>query len=240
METKFNEDQYEKTYPYGSENSYWNQGRNKTILNALQRYNIDNILDVGCGRGIVTTYLYENGLKISGVELGSTTPVKKTDCKIFYDTDVVNVPKEIRDKVKALSFYDVIEHIEDPKGFLSNIAGSYTNLEYIVVTVPARKELWSNFDDFYGHFRRYDLSMTKKLFEELNFEVVENRYFFHALYLVIRLNNLINKERGLDTAPPSGFAKTIHKVVGSLFYLERFFIPKSIYGSSVLCIAKKK
>lgn len=240
METQYNDDQYQANYPDGIENNYWNVGRNKTILSVIGKYGINNIMDVGCGRGIVTSYLYEHGVNITGVELGQATPIRKTGCKILYNTDVMAVPKEERDAVKALTFFDVIEHIEDPKAFVSSVGQHYAKHEYIIITVPARKELWSNYDVFYGHYRRYDLKMTKDFFDGLGYEIVENRYFFHALYLLIRMSNFIRTDRELKYVSPVGVSKLIQAFIGTLFYLERFFVPGKVLGSSVLCVAKKK
>jgi hypothetical protein len=116
----------------------------------------------------------------------------------------------------------------------------FKNSEYLLITVPARKELWTNFDSYYGHFRRYDLAMVRDFMEELNYKVIENRYFFHSLYYLIRISNFLRKNRELECVPPKGLEKSLQALIGNAIYLEKFFIPGSFVGSSIICLARKK
>ena len=36
--------------------------------------------------------------------------------------------------------------------------GKFENAKHLVITVPARQELWTNYDVFNGHFKRYNLT----------------------------------------------------------------------------------
>ena len=70
MDTEFNKEQFDSIYPQGIENHYWNNARNKLLKNILKKSGaVKNILEVGCGKGIVTEYLLHNGFGINGVEL---------------------------------------------------------------------------------------------------------------------------------------------------------------------------
>ena len=70
---------------------------------------------------------------------------------------VFDLPEEERRGVTTLLVLDVIEHLEDPIAFLREVLSSFPDVSSLIVTVPAREELWSAFDDFYGHHRRYTL-----------------------------------------------------------------------------------
>ena len=241
MKTEFNTEQFSNAYADGMENSYWNLARKRIILKYLKKYNLSNILDVGCGRGIVTSYLYSTGIKITGVDLGDSSRVDNSTLTIYYNTDATKLEEKVRTSIETISLFDVIEHISDPVGFIKNLTQHFPNLKNLVITIPARKELWSNFDDYYGHFRRYDLQMIKKELEDSGFNLAFSRYFFHILYFLIRLNNLLVKNRDINFNPPkSTVSLFINKIMATLFYLETMLIPGKFVGSSIICICSKK
>src|SRR4030095_14231760 len=197
------------------------------------------IIDVGAGRGIVTGYLHKNGINIQGVELGNTSPVSHSNAPVFYNTDVMSIDAEQATQFKTASFFDVIDNIEKPVDFMRQIVSHFKNVEYIIITIPARSELWSNFDDYYGHFRRYNLEMVHDEIKQLGFQMISCRYFFHLLYLMIRINNALSKKRNLRFVAPTGISKWIHSAMAFLFYIEKYLIPGKWLGSSIVCIAKK-
>ncbi len=236
METKFDKDEFSFAYPDGIENNYWHFARNKIILNVIKKYSIKNGLDVGSGRGIVTDYLFRNKISIKGVELGNTTPINNSNVPILYNADALS----LTGKFDAITLFDVIEHIEKPVQFMKELIFHFKDVEYLIITVPARKELWSNFDEYYGHFKRYELNTLKNELQEIGFEIIENQYFFHVLYFLIRLNNRISKKRKIQFIVPKGLRKVFHSFLGQLFFWEKFITPKKLVGSSIICIAKKK
>lgn len=240
MSTEFDKDEYSFAYPDGIQNNYWNVARNKTILHFINKFQLNNILDVGCGRGIVTTALFQNNLSIQGVELGTTVPISNSGVPILYNTDATTLPIDQHKTFKTITLFDVIEHIEQPVSFIKKLAGHYKDVETLVITVPARKELWTNFDEYYGHYRRYTINDLEKEITESGFTIKYCGYFFHSLYFLIRLSNLISKKRELSFKSPSGFSLFIHKLFGTLLFIENMILPKSWLGSSVICIAEKK
>ncbi len=240
MGTEFNKQQFLQAYPAGIEDTYWNRARNRIILNIARRYKLNNILDVGCGRGIVTSYLHKSGLSVIGVDMGSPSSSAKTGCAIYYNTEAGDLPDDIRKQVQAITLFDVIEHIEHPREFLKRLTEQFPNLEYLMITVPARRELWTNFDNYYGHFRRYTLQSVKKEVEDSGFNIIFSRYFFHILYPLIRMNNIFFKNRDIDIKAPEGlFSRMIHKASASLFYSEIFLVPGRVRGSSIVAVCKK-
>ena len=238
-ETQFNDVEYDFAYPDGIEHSYWNTARNKIILNRIKAHHINHILDVGCGRGIVTSYLYNNQINISGVELGKTTPISNTNVPILFNTDAVTIPLEQANQIISISLFDVIEHIEYPVRFINGLVSHFKNAEYLVITVPALQSLWSNFDVYYGHYKRYDLEGINAVMKEAGFDVIENRYFFNSLALLMKLSSMVFKNRMIQFNVPHGIIKMVHAILGYLFYLEMLILPGNLPGSSIICIAKK-
>jgi len=236
--TEFTKDIYETSYPPGIEKDFWNIARNKLIVNVIRKLRAPKILDIGCGRGIVTVCIQDAGYDIKGVELGIVTPINET-IQIYYNTDAIDLPKNIRDEITVITLFDVIEHIEKPDEFLKNILSYYPNVNTIVTTVPARKELWSNYDENYGHFRRYTLSSIEDCMQASNCTVTYKQYFFHLLYIMLYITKLRGKRRNTILKAPSGaIALLMHKIIGWCLYIEALVLPKRLYGSSIICVAK--
>jgi len=241
MPTEFNTDQFFNAYANGIQNSYWNLARNRIILKYLQKYRLTNILDVGCGRGIVTSYLFNSGLNITGIDPGNVPRIEESELTIYYNINPLELPEALRVSVNTITLFDVIEHIKEPIPFIKGLTDKYPNLTHLVITIPARKELWTNFDDFYGHFRRYSLKDLKRETEDAGFELLYSRYFFHILYFLIYLNNKLKKQRKIGFNPPNGVLSIfLNRLMATLFYIETFLLPGKVIGSSIICVCKKK
>ncbi|CAA0098534.1 Uncharacterised protein [Halioglobus japonicus] len=170
MNTTFSDQQFELCYPEGIQFHWWNIARNRLLASILQREAGDNsvFLEVGCGRGPVVKGLREYGLNVHGVELADVQPIEGMQSFVDSGIDACDLPLERRSEITGLLLLDVIEHLPDPEQFLSKLVDSFPNLSVVIITVPTRKEIWSNFDDFYGHYRRYTLEMLNELAMQLN------------------------------------------------------------------------
>lgn len=118
-ESKFNETQYKNIYDESMQFHYWNLCRNDFLLNYIKKHSLNNILDIGSGRGLVTNFLHLNGIQIEGVELGDTTPLPSYSVKITHRTNALDLDPNL--PIKTISLFDVIEHIEKPMEFLNQL-----------------------------------------------------------------------------------------------------------------------
>lgn len=241
VKTEFEGDQFKFAYPDGIDGNFWNFARNKILLNKVQKLkNRGKILDIGCGRAVVADHLFKNGIDILGVELGKTTPINDSKVKVLYETNAFELEQTLREQIHTITLFDVLEHIDEPVAFLTAIRTKFPNLKNILLTVPAFNELWSDFDDYYGHIKRYDRKKLEEEVDQAKMKVNESTYFFNSLYVAIRISNLLNKgKRQLKFTAPQGFvSKLINRVIGYCFYLEFFILPKSIKGSSLFAVIK--
>lgn len=237
--TQFNHDEYLFAYPDGIENNFWNYARNKTIHHWLKTIPHRKILDIGCGRGVVTDFLYRHSINITGVELGTTTPISSSGANILYGTNALQLDEATRTQFNTITLFDVLEHLENPVQFVKDLRAHFPSAEYLLLTVPARQELWSNFDEYYGHMQRYTPRLLKDELEQAGCTVIRQRYFFHSLYFVMKLNKMMKRERKIAFhAPGKGLTGLVHKFIGTFFYLESRSMPKKLKGSSIICIAK--
>lgn len=52
--------------------------------------------------------------------------------------------------------FDIIEHVDDDDGALSEVSRTVKPGGTILLSIPLHPALWTSFDDFVGHKRRYD------------------------------------------------------------------------------------
>lgn len=52
--------------------------------------------------------------------------------------------------------FDIIEHVEDDEGALSEVSRTARTGGAVLISTPLHPALWTSFDDFVGHRRRYD------------------------------------------------------------------------------------
>lgn len=236
MGSEFNKIQYDAIYPEGIERHYWNSARNLILKNILKNAGVKNkILEVGCGKGIVTEYLHLHGFDIKGIELAEV-PIKDTITSyVRSGQNVFDLDNNESGKVETILLLDVIEHIENAKEFVNNVRSKFPNLKRMIVTVPARQELFSNYDSFNGHYRRYNRANLMMEFADLKPKKMTTSYFFHLLYFPARILLILNKKRAERIVAPSSAVQLIlHRILAKVFYLEYFIFPSSCRGSSLI------
>lgn len=163
MKTYFSKKQFNYAYADGMERHWWHIARNKIIKNTVRFFAGSEacVLEVGCGRGIVVNFLREAAIDCSGVELAKIQPIHSAKNHIQTGIDALDIPAFERKRYNTILLLDVIEHIPEPVTLLKNLGNAFPNLNHVIITVPACQELWTNYDEFYGHFRRYTIEETR-------------------------------------------------------------------------------
>lgn len=236
--TQFSDREFAFAYPDGIEAHYWTLARNYIVWSQLRTIPQKplNILDVGCGRGIVVAYLRKKGLLCHGVELANVNPLECVNEVIFTGMNATALLPDFRQTVNMLLFLDVIEHLTNPIDFVQDILSCYPNVKHITLTVPARKELWSNYDEFYHHLRRYDIAGLKYFAQAIRGTIVDVRYFFRLLYAPAYFFASLHRNRSVVVHPPGQkLTKLLHSVISKLCIMDYFCLPKRMYGTSLIC-----
>jgi SAM-dependent methyltransferase len=231
--TSFSDDQFDLAYPAGIEDHYWYLARHLHVLDALASpAAAGRVLDVGCGRGITVRLLAASGYDCFGVEVSTPRRVE-TDvaARLFVGQGFEDLPVDFRALVETVTLLDVIEHIDDDVGFLRNIRHAFPALRAVVATVPARREIWSNYDVHYGHFRRYELKQLEEAGTAAGFQTDYSGYLFRAPYLAARVIGVAGLKRNTSFKSPS--ARSLHRVLAHVLHAERI-LPRGVYGSSAI------
>ena len=172
---------------------FWFRSRNRCIAAALSTLPdlgaIRDVLEVGCGTGIVLEHLqrvlplarlvgidlHEEGLAFARRRFGGS----------LIRADVLQYrPEQPFDLVGA---FDVIEHLDDDVAILRHLRERLRPGGYIVLTVPAHRSLWSYFDEVAHHRRRYAVAELEAKLVGAGFVDVHVTQFMAALFPVMWL-----------------------------------------------------
>ncbi len=233
----FSDTQYSESYPDGVENHFWHLARNRLVAATLRNTlpSVARVLEIGCGPAIVLRHLRASNMDCWGCDIGRpAVPVEHAD-HVFVQQDCLRLDPEFRRSVDALLLLDVLEHIEDDSGFLRAIGDGFPNSRALIVTVPARTELWSNYDEHYGHFRRYTRDSLAAALAAGGLKLLHQRYFFQELYLPMLIAGRMPNQRSTTVPAPSH--PSLHKLLGWISGVCSSALPGSLPGTSLIAVA---
>lgn len=241
--SSYSSNDFDTNYPVGMENYYWTYARNRILLRELRKAGLaeKKILEIGCATGLVISHLRKNNVEVWGSELGNPDVLAGAKGFVFPNQNCIDLPLEFRASVEVLMLLDVIEHIEDPIGFLQAIVQSYPNVTHIVISVPSRQELWSSYDVEYRHYRRYDFNMMRETVAALPFRIERMNYLFSSLYPPAWIAAKTSGKRNHVVRPP--LTKTmifVHRCLAFVLYMDYLILPGKLIGSSILAFLKKE
>lgn len=243
-----------QSYAKVEDTSFWFKHRNDCIVSAVSNFPPPNngaLFDVGGGNGFVSMGLKDKGFNIAliepGIEGALFAKQRGIDTVICATAETAQIHPE---SLPAVGLFDVIEHIENDKGFLSSIEVLLKKSGRLYVTVPAWSELWSHEDVIAGHYRRYSLKQIEAVVKDAGFEIEYSSYFFRPLPLPIFLLRSLPFKFGFKSASSSTNPESDHhvrsrlssKIINKLLSSEVTLIrqkDRMLFGSSCLLVAKK-
>jgi 2-polyprenyl-3-methyl-5-hydroxy-6-metoxy-1,4-benzoquinol methylase len=147
----------------------------KLIVRYLRLYenqNVKSVLEFGAGRGeFIRRLAKRKNLKLSAVETDSeyVAELKKS-------VEVYSEIEKVSNQPDCIYLIDVLEHLENDEYFLRCFFEKLKNDGRLFIYVPARMELFSDFDKKIGHYRRYSKKeLTLKLLKA-GFQIEQIRY----------------------------------------------------------------
>jgi SAM-dependent methyltransferase len=232
----FTAEQFAQAYADGVQDHYWYKARNRIIARQLAQdvppADAGAVLDIGCGRGITVEYLRAAGWNALGCDLGNPAPITPAAAPyVMAQSDAFQLPAQLRHSVRCILLLDVLEHLEDPNAFLARCCAEFPACEYVLVSLPARQELWSNYDEHYGHVRRYTLASAAALLAHGSLAALRSGYFFHLLYVPAVLLRAFRMKRNLCIKPPA--SRLLHRLLAACFAVEERIAPSCVPGTSL-------
>jgi len=201
-------------------------------------------LDVGCGTGATMGFLERYG-EVTGLDI---SPQAVEYCReqgrkrlCLASGESLPFVDGSFDLVTAL---DLLEHLEHEAAGLREMWRVLKSDGRLLLVVPAFMFLWSEFDRFSGHYRRYTRRELKCSVEEAGFEVDRLSYFNTLLFPVIwgvrTVKNLMGTpaSAGADLDLPG---RVLNGLLTWVFSLESGLIARGQlpFGVSLLCLARK-
>ncbi len=205
-------------------------------------------LEIGCGNSLVSSQLENRyNCKVDGIDLTNSNfrfPTKGQ----FFQIDITQSHQELKRKYDFIVLFDIIEHIENPKEFVSKAADFLKPNGFIFVNVPAYNAFYSRYDEVAGHVRRYDSKLVREHLLETDKKVTEISLIFWGFFfvplLVVRkillsiVKNKTNEEiYHLGFTPPNRIINGFLKWLG---YIEKQLFLGTGFGTSVMGVFQLK
>jgi hypothetical protein len=138
---------------------------------------------------------------------------------------------------------DVLEHVDDDVGLVSDYAARVPQGTVFVVTVPAFQALWSGHDEFLEHRRRYSLQQAESVLHRAGLTVERSGYFFAAVLPIAASMRLAQRLSRRRHSRPQTQLRQHHPVVnrflGNLCKFELALLQLNRFGGlTVFCLAR--
>jgi 2-polyprenyl-3-methyl-5-hydroxy-6-metoxy-1,4-benzoquinol methylase len=181
------------SYPYQPEINHVAFDLVSKVIN--DKKEVKNILDVGCGYGLLSRELKKTFPKLDfyGIEhakeasRSSQKILKLLQCNI---EDIALIKRKLKtQKFDVIIFSDVLEHLYDPVGIIKSYQSLLEEDGTIVITVPNIANIFSRLALLFGHFnysetgvmdkthiRFFNIKNLKHLAKESNLQIVAQKY----------------------------------------------------------------
>lgn len=163
------------------------------------------VVDIGCGTGANIAALAD---RYECVGIDASAEAVELARQRFADVHFLAglAPEDLGQRMQQARLFlmmDVLEHIDDDFAALSGLLSASAPGSHFLLTVPADESLWSEHDESFGHYRRYDRARLERLWEDLPVTPLLLSYFNARLAPVIRMIRMLSRFRG-HTAGEAG------------------------------------
>lgn len=232
---------------------WWFRGRRRIFEHLLaplaSGHETRRILDIGFGTGAMLTFLARYGAVIGMDMSAEAIRFARTRCdRPMLLGDITKIPLADR-ALDMVTAFDIVEHVDDERGALAELARVCKPGGHLLVTVPAFQFLWGNQDVVSHHKRRYTLGQLQRGVEDAGFRIVNLSYFNSLLFPIVAAVRVARRLAGGapgDEIPKSDFTMTkpglVNDTLARVFgaegrLLARWRLP---VGVSLLCLAERK
>jgi SAM-dependent methyltransferase len=171
-------------------NHWWFRGRRSVYIGLLKAHlgnrTAGRALDLGCGLGGFLPSLAGLGYEVYGADMDLTSLVhcrdRGFDRVILSDSYSLPFPDDSFDLV---AMFDAIEHVEHDDRAMAEVARVLKPGGKVIISVPAYQFLFANNDRVAQHYRRYNRTTVRRLFEQAGLRVERNSHSNVFLFPVI-------------------------------------------------------
>jgi SAM-dependent methyltransferase len=156
------------------------------------------IVDVGCGTGANLAALANRyrcvGIDTSPEAIGLASE-RFSQVKFLCGLAPEGLGEEM-DRARLVLLMDVLEHVSDDFALFSNLVAAARPGTYFLVTVPADRRLWSQHDESFGHYRRYDRQRLEQVWNGLPVSTLLCSAYNSRLYRAVKAARTWSRWRG--------------------------------------------
>ena len=228
---------------------FWFRARAKLLVWALGRHfpRAASVLDVGCGRGSVLAAIRRArpSLTLAGAEVladGRRAAQRRLPGVALYQVDARRLPFDR--EFDVVTSCDVLEHLDDDREAARELFRAVVPGGGLVATVPQHRWLWSPFDAFSHHRRRYERAELVGVVEQAGFVVERVTSFVTTLLPLVLLSRLRRRRLNGDFDPTAELrvAGAANALLERTLDAERLMIRAGLslpIGSSLLVVARR-
>lgn len=229
---------------------WWFVGRRRLALGLLDRElgparHGREILDLGCGTGVVLQELQASGAHATGLDFSSEAlefcKQRSLENLVLGDAQALPFGDRSFDAILGL---DVFEHLESDVQAFREAHRTLKPEGILILSVPAFKWLWGPHDVALHHFRRYTRAEAVRKLEDAGFEIVQASYAVFWLFGIVLFTRFFEKfRRGPARAVLPRVPKWANDLLIRLQTAEGSAIVRGMrwpVGSSVVVIARPR
>lgn len=157
-------------------------------------------LEIGGGAGDFSRALIKLGL--SGKIIDFSEESYQTIKELSKQTNNLRIEKanflefDEKDKYDLIIMFEVLEHISQENMVIERINYLLKDGGYALISVPARKKLWDEWDEFAGHVKRYEKKELVSLFEKYGISIIRLYSYGFPFLNILKLFRklLVNKD----------------------------------------------
>lgn len=236
---------------------FWFHTRNRILSAVVAQITASfpsacRVLEIGCGNGNVLRHLHQAcaGHMVVGMDAFAEGLhlARGRNCPRLVLGDANQHP--FRSRFDLVGLFDVLEHVPEDERLLEQIRGLLRPGGVLLITVPARKSLWSYFDEASGHCRRYELDELRSKLDQAGYQVEYlTPYMLTLLPLMWCGRRIAGLTRGLrNDSSATDMALREMRLTPGINGLLRFCLAREIprvvgrrglpFGTSLLAVAR--
>jgi 2-polyprenyl-3-methyl-5-hydroxy-6-metoxy-1,4-benzoquinol methylase len=173
------------------------------LWDLLRHTKARTFLEVGVGSGRLAALLLSRGLRGYGID-ASQEAIALAQSELRHEIadgrirllcgDIFDTHPTTFERVDLALSMMVMEHVEDDVGFVRSITRFIRPGGQLIISVPARRDLWSIEDETVGHVRRYDRADLERTLRTAGLtDIVIHSVAVPVANMLYRLGNLMIK-----------------------------------------------
>lgn len=234
---------------------FWYRSRNRVIKRLFKKFlgtsDPKNIMEIGCGNGIILKALTEfKNYILSGADIhiqGLKHAKERLPGLEFIQLDATQMPFE--NTYDAIGAFDVLEHIDDDIAVIRNVHKALKPKGLFFISVPQYQWMWSHMDDIDQHKRRYSRKELKTKLTQNGFEVKYRSSFVFILFPLMLVSRNFKKNKKFQELTFEEKLSELQLSPAMNFLLESFMRIDEVllkmnlslpFGGSLITVARKR